>query len=1132
MNSHSFSISLTLLSTLFAMIISPHARSQDASFNYIATERMLGPQGAGVKSVQYYDGYGRPDMLAAGGVNTTGSYVYSMTEYDSLGNVSRQWLPSVGGSSPSRISGQTMASYSFSTYGNGDALSDLTYDALGRVKFRSTAGSEWRLDERGVTESRFTNATWSVRKIALEDGLPDLTTRSYYPAGTLSGKSIIDEDGHRIDVYSDVSGHTVLERRYDGGSDSDPNDTYYLYEHGLLRAVVPMIALDTENTEQCYLYSYDSNGRCIEKSLRGGVTTRYWYDRHGRLSFLQDERLSAGGQYRFFLYDAQGRPVVQGLTGTLITDAAYDARVVPGSSDPVLASTGYSQTYTPAMTGCVLEQVSYYDSYSCLQTALFMACTIPSSLLHADNTYPQSLLTAQVVYDTSGTPLFSVMYYDWQGRCTETLTSYLEDVTVRSCYRYSYTGRTTSATTSLYKTGQLVHSVTDSISYDLLSDLPVTEKLSADGHSYITVSSTVYDLLGRISSRQAFNGIITEEYSHDLHGKLTRHYAQSGQYQGIYLVDENLYYASGPGTPCYNGSISAMTDCLLNPGTNQNYSGYTFSYDGMNRLLTATSRGGMSLNSAPAIDLTERMEYSVDSSLKKLIRRGKSHTGARTIDSLTIGCGFGRPVLIQEYAATNLLTGTFEVVKSGRHRYYYDDAGSLSRDVSRGMNVSYDLNGNPVFMAYNAGSETEAGYTAGGQKLWTVHRTAAGTIPADVLSDPNKPKPTPEIGTTPSQYSRLSDNLIQSVDVTRYYDGFEFYDRNLTEGKFYFSNGYVSFHTGNSVDYSAIITDYRGSTRVVMTMDSTLSTSNIVQANSYYPSGALVTDVQTSVQLSSTSGDVQTRKFLGKELDRMYGLDWYDLGARRYDAAAETFWTMDPLCEQYYHISPYAYCAGDPVNRIDPDGKRIFITGNHANDALSQIQSRIGNSIMLSLNEDGSLSYINESGKKLRSLSKKVASIIDDPNTDVIMGTRDSYGTSNGRLLIGGSFMGNRVEKGPDGEVTRVITNQEINTEVLSKVDTYVKLGTSIMHELTESYEGAKIAWKKSISIPIGDEKNKYFNRAHRRATPQVSKYLFGVTYYDFYGNIVTDSKIAARADLYVKPSLFSNEKTIYLTIP
>ena len=81
------------------------------------------------------------------------------------------------------------------------------------------------------------------------------------------------------------------------------------------------------------------------------------------------------------------------------------------------------------------------------------------------------------------------------------------------------------------------------------------------------------------------------------------------------------------------------------------------------------------------------------------------------------------------------------------------------------------------------------------------------------------------ISNTPSLYSRLSDCLIQSVDVTRYYDGYEFYDRNLTEGKYYFGNGYVSFHPGDSVDYSAIITDYRGSTRVVMTFDSTLTTS-------------------------------------------------------------------------------------------------------------------------------------------------------------------------------------------------------------------------------------------------------------------------------------------------------------------
>ena len=34
------------------------------------------------------------------------------------------------------------------------------------------------------------------------------------------------------------------------------------------------------------------------------------------------------------------------------------------------------------------------------------------------------------------------------------------------------------------------------------------------------------------------------------------------------------------------------------------------------------------------------------------------------------------------------------------------------------------------------------------------------------------------------------------------------------------------------------------------------------------------------------------------------------------------FTTMDPLAEKYPGISPYSYCKGNPVNFVDPDGKR------------------------------------------------------------------------------------------------------------------------------------------------------------------------------------------------------------------
>lgn len=62
---------------------------------------------------------------------------------------------------------------------------------------------------------------------------------------------------------------------------------------------------------------------------------------------------------------------------------------------------------------------------------------------------------------------------------------------------------------------------------------------------------------------------------------------------------------------------------------------------------------------------------------------------------------------------------------------------------------------------------------------------------------------------------------------------------------------------------------------------------------------------------------------IDKELDRMYGLDWYDYTARRYDAVLGRFTTMDPLCEKYYWISPYAYCANNPIKYIDPTGMEI-----------------------------------------------------------------------------------------------------------------------------------------------------------------------------------------------------------------
>ena len=65
---------------------------------------------------------------------------------------------------------------------------------------------------------------------------------------------------------------------------------------------------------------------------------------------------------------------------------------------------------------------------------------------------------------------------------------------------------------------------------------------------------------------------------------------------------------------------------------------------------------------------------------------------------------------------------------------------------------------------------------------------------------------------------------------------------------------------------------------------------------------------------------LQPYKFNGKELDLMHGLNTYDYGARQYYPVVPVWDRMDPLCEKYYGVSPYAYCHNNPIMRVDPNG--------------------------------------------------------------------------------------------------------------------------------------------------------------------------------------------------------------------
>lgn len=105
------------------------------------------------------------------------------------------------------------------------------------------------------------------------------------------------------------------------------------------------------------------------------------------------------------------------------------------------------------------------------------------------------------------------------------------------------------------------------------------------------------------------------------------------------------------------------------------------------------------------------------------------------------------------------------------------------------------------------------------------------------------------------------------------------------------------------------------------------------ETNHYYPFGGVF----------ANTGNAQPYKYNGKELDAKKGLNWYDYGARMYDAALGRFTTTDPLVEKYYMVSPYTYCVNNPIKYIDPTG--MFYTGYTVNEKgyIQKINNEGGN---------------------------------------------------------------------------------------------------------------------------------------------------------------------------------------------
>ena len=111
--------------------------------------------------------------------------------------------------------------------------------------------------------------------------------------------------------------------------------------------------------------------------------------------------------------------------------------------------------------------------------------------------------------------------------------------------------------------------------------------------------------------------------------------------------------------------------------------------------------------------------------------------------------------------------------------------------------------------------------------------------------------------------------------------------------------------------------------------------------------------------------------FSAKERDAETGLSYF--GARYYSSDLSIWLSVDPMSDKYPSLSPYVYCANNPVKLVDPNGEETLETDyrNYKGELLYRTNDGLNETILIS--DD----IIPELKQKLQ--KGRDEGIIDDP---------------------------------------------------------------------------------------------------------------------------------------------------------
>ena len=690
-----------------------------------------------------------------------------------------------------------------------------------------------------------------------------------------------------------------------------------------------VIKTTDEDLNVSYTFTDEMGHVVLTRQMKGSEThdTYYVYDDKSNLCFVLQPMYQSSANldlYAFqYKYDGRNRCIWKKLPGAGYMEMVYDNadRLVFSQDGNQRALTSGNWTYYKydglnrlTEQGTCTNKVTTSGTNVLVQH-FYDSYAFRSQAGFNNSNFPddasgngKGALTASVATVLgSSNKIYTAYYYDIKGRVAKTVQSNLLGGYDVTATIYTFTDKPATVTHTHTASGKPTRTEMYTYSYNHADRLLKVEHTL--GGTKITLADYAYDNLGRLQSK-SLHGSATNKltYAYNVRGWLT---GISGS-----KFTQNLYYNTGTGTAKYNGSISSMT---WKAGNESTIRGYKFTYDGLSRLMNATYGETAGINTNTNRFSENVTAYDKNGNIKTLQRYGQTAaSGYGLIDNLTFTLGGNLLNRVDDAAAASAYGGGFEF-KDGvkqANEYTYDSNGNLTKDLNKGIStITYNVLNLPNMVTFSDGSTIAYTYGADGTKLKTVHKTGSTTTTTDYCGNV------------------VYENGVQKLLLT--------------------DEGYVTLSDGK---YHYYLKDHQGNNRVVINQSGTVE-----EANHYYPFGGVF----------ASSGNVQPYKYNGKEYDSKKGLNWYDYGARHYDAVLGRFTTNDRFAEKYYSMSPYQYGANSPVGNIDVNGDSIIIKPN-ANGIIDQIKVLFGYDTKFQKDVKADLFQLKQDDKKVADIIGKL----------------------------------------------------------------------------------------------------------------------------------------------------------------